>query len=84
MWKKAGYIAASDSAESYSGSGGGSITVSGSSSVAPVMQQLKQAYELKNPDATIEVNISDSSTGISDAASGAAELGMASRELKSS
>ena len=60
----------------------GSITVAGSSSVTPVMEKLKEAYAAINPDATIQVQQNDSSTGISSTASGMCDIGMASRELK--
>lgn len=62
----------------------GTITVAGSSSVAPVMEKLKEAYAAVNPGATIEVQQNDSSSGISAAANGACDIGMSSRELKDS
>ena len=40
----------------------GKITVGGSSSVTPVMEKLKEAYAAVNPNATIEVQQSDSTT----------------------
>lgn len=79
-----GYIAVSD-ADAYSGSmASGKIVVSGSSSVTPVMEKLKEAYLVKNPDVTIEIQQSDSSTGMSNAIDGTCDIGMASRELKDS
>ena len=60
----------------------GKITVSGSSSVTPVMEKLKEAYEALNTNATIELQQSDSSTGVKDALSGTSDIGMASRALK--
>lgn len=79
-----GYISVSD-AGSYSGSmDSGKIVVSGSSSVTPVMEKLKEAYLLKNPNVTIEIQQSDSSTGIADTVDGTCDIGMASRELKDS
>ncbi len=62
----------------------GKIVVSGSSSVTPVMEKLKEAYIAVNPDATIEVQQSDSTTGVNNAIDGVCDIGMASRELKSS
>ncbi|MBS4786368.1 MAG: substrate-binding domain-containing protein [Clostridiales bacterium] len=62
----------------------GTITVSGSSSVTPVMQQLKEEYEALNSGVTIELQQSDSTTGVNDALAGTADIGMASRELKES
>lgn len=79
-----GYITVSD-APAYSGTGvSGKIVVSGSSSVTPVMEKLKEAYVEINPDVTIEVQQSDSSTGMADAIDGTCDIGMASRELKDS
>lgn len=60
----------------------GKISVAGSSSVSPVMEKLKEAYEKANPNATVEIQTSDSSTGITSAISGSCDIGMASRELK--
>ncbi|MCI5892481.1 MAG: substrate-binding domain-containing protein [Clostridiales bacterium] len=62
----------------------GKIVVSGSSSVTPVMEKLKEAYIAVNPNATIEVQQSDSTTGVNNAIDGVCDIGMASRELKSS
>ena len=79
-----GYIPVSD-AEAYSGKvDAGKIVVAGSSSVTPVMEKLKEAYLAKNPDVTIEIQQSDSSTGMSDTIDGTCDIGMASRELKDS
>ncbi len=62
----------------------GKITVAGSSSVTPVMEKLKEAYEAINPDVTVEINQSDSTTGMNSAMEGICDIGMASRELKDS
>lgn len=79
-----GYISVSG-AEAYSGSvESGKIVVSGSSSVTPVMEKLKEAYLVKNPDVTVEIQQSDSSTGMSNTIDGTCDIGMASRELKDS
>lgn len=78
-------IAVDDNAPAYSGSRpGGKITVGGSSSVNPVMEKLKEAYEKINTNASIEIQISDSSTGMADTINGTFDIGMASRELKDS
>ena len=80
-----GYVAIADNAESYSGKmESGEIVVAGSSSVTPVMEKLKEAYLEKNPGVTIQVQQSDSSTGVSMAIDGTCDIGMASRELKDS
>lgn len=60
----------------------GKIVVAGSSSVTPVMQKLKEAYLAVNPNAEIEIQESDSTTGMNSAIDGVCDIGMASRELK--
>ena len=60
----------------------GSITVGGSSSVSPLMEKLIEAYNTVNPNATIELLTTDSTTGVSGALDGTYTIGMASRELK--
>lgn len=79
-----GYIPVSDAAPYSGGMDSGKIVISGSSSVTPVMEKLKEAYILKNPDVKIELQQSDSSTGMSDAIDGICDIGMASRDLKDS
>ena len=82
--EKNGYVKVSTNG-AYSGTKpSGKITVGGSSSVTPVMEKLKEAYEKVNPNATIEVQESDSTTGVSNAAKGTLDIGMASRELQGS
>lgn len=78
------YIPVSD-APAYSGTKqSGTVTVAGSSSVTPVMEKLKEAYVAVNPDVTVEINQSDSTTGVNSAIDGICDIGMASRELKDS
>ena len=48
------------------------------------MEKLAEAYKAQNPDATIEVQQSDSTTGVNMAVDGTCDIGMASRELKDS
>lgn len=80
-----GYIASADNAAAYAGGNmSGKVVVAGSSSVTPVMEKLKEAYVAINPDVTVEVQMSDSSTGVTSAIDGTCDLGMASRELKDS
>ena len=79
-----GYIPL-DGSPAYSGTKpSGKIVVAGSSSVTPVMEKLKEAYLALNPNAEIEIQQSDSSTGMSAAIDGICDIGMASRELKDS
>lgn len=80
-----GYISVADSAAAYTGSGqSGKIVIAGSSSVTPVMEKLAEAYKAINSGVTIEVNQSDSTTGVNMATEGTCDIGMASRELKDS
>lgn len=79
-----GYISVAGT-EPYSGSmESGEIVVAGSSSVTPVMEKLKEAYLAKNAGVSVEIQQSDSSTGMADAIDGTCDIGMASRELKDS
>ena len=79
-----GYISQGNEG-AYEASGlSGNITVAGSSSVTPVMEKLKEAYVAVNPDVEIEVQQSDSTTGVTSAIEGICDIGMASRELKDS
>ena len=79
-----GYIKVADDAKAYEQSDAeGKVVVAGSSSVTPVMEKLKEAYEKANGGKiTVEVQQSDSTTGITSAAEGICDIGMASRELK--
>ena len=78
-----GYIAINDAAEAYTAAGvSGEITVGGSSSVTPVMEKLAEAYMALNPDVTVIVQQSDSTTGVTGTIEGTVDLGMASRALK--
>lgn len=79
------YVSVADDAQPYVASGkSGKVVVAGSSSVTPVMEKLAEAYQALNPDVNIEVQQSDSSTGVQSAIDGTCDLGMASRELKDS
>jgi phosphate transport system substrate-binding protein len=60
------------------------IIVAGSSSVTPLMEKLREAYIAKYPGIALEIQQSDSSTGINSAISGICDIGMVSRELKPS
>ena len=48
----------------------GKISIGGSSSVTPVMEKLKEAYNAVNPNVTIEINMTDSSSGMTSAGGG--------------
>lgn len=62
----------------------GKVVVAGSSSVSPVMEKLIEAYKNVNPNAKIELQTSDSTTGVTNAINGTCDIGMASRALKDS
>lgn len=77
-----GYIPV-DGAEAYAGEAPeGSCVVGGSSSVTPLMEKLIEAYKEVNPNASIELQTSDSTTGMTSTIEGSYDIGMASRELK--
>lgn len=79
-----GYIPL-ENAEAYAGKQvGGKVVVAGSSSVTPAMEKLKEAYAAVNPNAEIEIQTSDSTTGMRSAIDGVCDIGMASRALKDS
>ena len=77
-----GYIGSDDAAAFESNGATGKVTVSGSSSVTPVMEKLKEAYVAVNTGAEIEINESDSTTGMTNTMEGICDIGMASRDLK--
>ena len=83
---KKGYIRVDDSNKyTYESSKkSGSVTISGSSSVYPVMEVLVEAYMALNPDVKVTLMQSDSTTGINDAISGKSDIGLSSRNLKAS
>lgn len=77
-----GYIG-DDSAEAYAGTKpSGKVVVGGSSSVSPVMEKLIEAYKKVNTGAAIELQTTDSTTGMTSAIDGSYDIGMASRELQ--
>ena len=79
-----GYITADDEAASYETKSGisGRIVVAGSTSVAPVMQKLADAYKAIYTDVTVEIQQTGSGAGITSTKEGACDLGMSSRALK--
>ena len=77
-----GYISVGDEAEYQGTDVEGKVVVAGSSSVTPVMEKLAEAYKAVNDKVDIEVQQSDSTTGITSASDGLCDIGMASRDLK--
>jgi phosphate transport system substrate-binding protein len=79
-----GYISTGNSG-AYTGSGmKGKIVCAGSTSVAPLMEKVAEAYKALNPDVDIEIQATGSSAGMTAAIDGVCDIGMASRELKDS
>ena len=69
----------------YTASGlSGKVTLAGSTSVSPLMDELAAAYKELNPDVVIEIQQSGSGAGIQSALEGVCDIGMSSRELKDS
>lgn len=76
---------ATDMTASYTAAGlSGSVSVGGSTSVAPVMEKLKEAYEALNPHVKVDIQSTGSSAGVTNALNGTYQIGMASRALKDS
>ncbi|MDO4452076.1 MAG: substrate-binding domain-containing protein [Lachnospiraceae bacterium] len=82
--EEAGFIPMDDVKEYQSNGAEGKIVIGGSSSVSPAMEKLKEAYLAVNPKAEIEIQTSDSTTGVTSTIDGVFDIGMASRELKDS
>ena len=80
--EKSGYIPLDDAPAYTAQTDKGKIVVSGSSSVTPVMEKLKEAYNKVNANVEVEIQQSDSTTGILNAIEGTADIGMASRTLE--
>ncbi len=82
--EEAGYISQGNNGAYEPADVSGKIVVAGSSSVTPVMEKLSEAYMAINPEVEIEVQQSDSTTGMTSAMEGVCDIGMASRDLKDS
>ena len=67
---------------SASGNAATTISISGSTSVGPLVEKLAEDYKGKNESAKVEVNQIGSSAGITNAINGVSEFGMSSRDLK--
>jgi phosphate transport system substrate-binding protein len=77
-----GYIRMADTGVFSSRRPGGRLIVAGSSSVTPVMEKLQEAYARINSGLVVEIQQSDSSTGMNAAIDGVCQIGMASREVR--
>lgn len=82
--QNSGYISVSTAAPYSGGKPAGKIVVAGSSSVTPVMEKLKEAYLTINPNANIEIQVSDSTMGITSTINGICDIGMSSRDIRDS
>lgn len=80
----AGYIPLDNVPAFETASPAGKVIVAGSSSVTPVMEKLKEGYLKLNANAEIEIQESDSTTGMNSTLEGICDIGMASRGLKDS
>ncbi len=79
-----GYVPSSETVEYTSTNPTGTVVVGGSTSVSPVMEKVVEAYNVINPDVTIEIQSTGSTAGMESTISGAYDIGMASREIKDS
>lgn len=76
-----GYVEVDNTGAFKSSNAKGKIVIAGSSSVTPVMEKLQEAYKKINGNVEIELQESDSTTGVNAAADGTCDIGMASRAL---
>lgn len=81
--EKSGYIA-TKSQKFTSKKPVGKLVIAGSSSITPLMEKLVESYKSVNPNATIEIQQSDSTTGVNVVVEGIADIGMVSRDVKES
>lgn len=82
--EECGYISQGNSGAYEKSGASGEVIAAGSSSVTPVMEKLKEAYEAINEDVSVQVQQSDSTTGMTSVLEGMCDIGMASRALKDS
>ena len=82
--EESGYISQGNNGAYENTGAAGEVIVAGSSSVTPVMEKLKEAYAAVNANVSVQVQQSDSTTGMTSAMEGMCDIGMASRELKES
>lgn len=82
--EESGYISRGNTGVYTPSEAKGNVVVSGSSSVAPVMEKIKEAYEAINSNVSIEMQQSDSTIGMNSLKEDMCDIGMASRELKES
>lgn len=83
LMEQKGYIPASAGEPYLDKNMSGEIMISGSSSMAPIMEELKARYIIMNPEVTINLKQSDSDQGVISATLGLCDIAMVSRELSS-
>ena len=79
-----GYVSTSSTGAFTSTNPSGTVTLAGSSSVSPIMEKLAEAYMALNSNVTVQIQTSDSSTGMTSAIDGLCDIGMASRAVSDS
>ena len=80
--EESSYIPFINNPEPYQSKGlKGELVIAGSSSVTPVMEKLKEAYQELNKDAKLEVQENDSTTGLQSGINGICDIAMSSRDL---
>lgn len=79
-----GYISEGNKGAFQSNGASGKVVVVGSSSITPVMEKLAEGYKKVNANVDVQIQQSDSTTGMTSASEGTCDIGMASRELKDS
>ena len=79
-----GYISIDTDTKYTASNMSGTVRISGSSSVTPVMEKIIEAYRKINKNVTVELQEFDSTTGVNDTVNGKCDIGMASREIKDS
>lgn len=82
--EETGYVSVDAKGEYKSNGAKGKVVIAGSSSVSPVMEKIAEAYMAENSQVTVEIQTTDSSSGMTAVAEGTCDIGMASRALKDS
>ena len=78
-----GYITVDENAPEFTGADvNGTVVITGSTSVFPIVELLSEIYREINPNVNVEVHSTGSGAGITAAIDGTADLGMSSRGLR--
>ena len=77
------YIAIGENLPAFTGGGlTGSLVITGSTSIVPLMEHIVNAYTELNPGVSIGVHSTGSGAGVTDATEGRADFGLVSREIR--